>query len=105
MTVLSSISSHSLLSRPQSTVRKDLEPQHLATALKLKQQQELIQTAQQAFNETAEEQPNLFIPTGEIAKEAAVKHTKQTLVFAAVEAIKESDQRPIHNRPRIQTQA
>lgn len=105
MTSVSSMTNSFALAVSQTKTRKAIEPENLASAVKLKQQQELIQTAQQAFNSKDAEQPSLLTFTGEIAKDAAIKHTKQTLVFAAIEAFKESEHRPIQDRPRIQTQA
>lgn len=105
MTSVSSMTNSFALVVSPSKTQKAIEPENLAAAVKLKQQQELIQTAQQAFNDKDSEQQSLVTPTGEIAKNAAIKHTKQTLAFAAIEAFQESEHRPIQDRPRIQTQA
>lgn len=88
-----------LLGKPKETI----EQESLATLVGIKQQQALVETAQKAFGQPSPDEPAVAAPTGEIAKEAATKHTTQTLAFAAIDALKEQEQNPSH--PRIQTQA
>ncbi len=72
----------------------------LASYVEFQQQQSLIKTAQKAFTPT-EEETIPTQPTGEIAKEAAKKQTKQALAFIAIDAISEK----VSDRPQVQTQA
>lgn len=73
------------------------QPRQTAMAIvAMKQQKELIETAQKAFNPAEDPEPST--PSGEIALEAAKKQGKQTLAYEWIERIFEA---PKH-RPRIQ---
>lgn len=61
-----------------------------------KQQKELIETAQNAFNSTQD--PESSTPSGEIALNAAKKQNKQTLAYEWIDRLSEG---PKH-RPSIQ---
>lgn len=72
----------------------------VVSMVKLKQQQALIKTVQNAYQTEPKEIPVADI-TGEIAREAAKKETKQSLAMTIIERIQQAGS----NRPSIQVEA
>ena len=72
----------------------------LVSMVEIKQQQALVETAQNAYQAGAEESATMDI-TGEIAREAAKKQNKQSLAISIIERIQQSGS----DRPHIQVNA
>lgn len=72
----------------------------VVSMVELKQQQALIKTVQNAYQTEPKEIPVADI-TGEIAREAAKKETKQSLAMTIIERIQQAGS----NRPSIQVEA
>ena len=72
----------------------------VVSMVELKQQQALIRTVQNAYQTEPKEIPVADI-TGEIAREAAKKETKQSLAMTIIERIQQAGS----NRPSIQVEA
>lgn len=100
-TVTPTLSSNRLPNKSKETITQE----NMATLIGLKQQQALVETAQKAFGQQEPDDSGFISPTGEVAKEAAKQHTKQTLAFTAIDALRDKKLGIDPYRPRIQTQA